>query len=105
MKTESYGDDDVVQIIAAQSPITAIDSKEGLQRQVRQLHGENLGEHLLWTQNTRYNTHFISCVMSKLCIPCRVHLNPHKKIHEGLQAVMEVLCEKQKEYSLRLDAR
>ena len=48
-------EDDIVRGVAAMSPFTADDTREGLQSKLRQLHGETQGEaeRLTWKQKTR----------------------------------------------------
>ena len=52
---ESPLEDDVVEGVAAMSPFTADDTREGLHSKLRQVHGDTEGaaENLTWSQKTR----------------------------------------------------
>jgi hypothetical protein len=96
---ELYGDlpqggtdeDDIVRGVAAMSPFTADDKREGLQSKLRQLHGETQGEaeRLTWKQKTR------------------IHLEPKGNIKQSLTDGLRLLCDKkeQERFITRLDAR
>ena len=55
---ESAVEDDVVEGVAAMSPFTADDTREGLHSKLRQVHGDTEGaaENLTWSQKTRKGT-------------------------------------------------
>ena len=56
---ESPLEDDVVECVAAMSPFTADDTREGLHSKLRQVHGDTEGaaENLTWSQKTRWESY------------------------------------------------
>ena len=55
LQIEASGEDDIVIALAALSPFTAADTREGLHSKLRQLHGDTEGEaeRLTWRQRIR----------------------------------------------------
>ena len=105
---ESPLEDDVVEGVAAMSPFTADDTREGLHSKLRQVHGDTEGaaENLTWSQKTRWESYRPSQELSVSVLQCRFQLKPKKNIEISLTDGLRLLCDKKQEgFVTRLDAR